>query len=83
MKPTDIVDLFRSSSDFNERMTRYQVEHIAGERGSGTKYIPPTCDTLRTHGLCLGMNDTCKGVRHPLTYYRVKTGTLKKKVSVS
>jgi len=83
MKPAEIVDLFRSSSDFNERMTRYQVEHIAGDRGSRTKYIPPTCDTLRTHGLCPGTNDSCRGVRHPLTYYRRKTGTLKKKASVS
>jgi len=31
--PTEtIIDLFRNLSDFNERLTRYQVEHIAGER---------------------------------------------------
>jgi len=69
MEPNMIVDLFRKSSDFNERMTRYQIEHIAGERGSGTKYTPPKCDTLQTHGLCPGMDDLCKRIRHPLTYY--------------
>ncbi|MEM1587227.1 MAG: DNA primase large subunit PriL [Candidatus Bathyarchaeia archaeon] len=68
MDPNMIVDLFRKSADFNERMTRYQIEHIAGQRGSGTKYTPPKCDTLQTHGLCPGMDDLCKKVRHPLTY---------------
>lgn len=67
--PNFIVDLFRKSADFNERMTRYQIEHIAGQRGSRTKYIPPKCDTLRTHGLCPGMDELCKRIKHPLTYY--------------
>jgi len=83
MKPNDVVDLFRSSSDFNERMTWYQVEHIAGDRGSRTRYVPPTCDTLRTHGLCPSEADVCRSVKHPLAYYRRKTGTLKKQVPAS
>ncbi|MEM2273177.1 MAG: DNA primase large subunit PriL [Candidatus Bathyarchaeia archaeon] len=69
MDPNMIVDLFRKSADFNERMTRYQIEHIAGQRGSRTRYTPPKCDTLQTHGLCPGMDDLCKKIRHPLTYY--------------
>ncbi|HDN02237.1 MAG TPA: hypothetical protein ENF42_04595 [Candidatus Bathyarchaeota archaeon] len=79
MKPDAIIDLFRKSSDFNERMTRYQIEHIAGERGSGTRYTPPKCDTLQTHGLCPGMDNLCKRVRHPLTYYLRKTRSMKRK----
>ena len=78
MKPSDVVDIFRSSSDFNERLTRYQVEHIAGSRGSGTKYIPPSCETLRTHGLCPGSYDLCKGIKHPLAGYRRRMRTFKK-----
>ena len=78
MKPSDVVDIFRSSSDFNERLTRYQVEHIAGSRGSGTKYIPPSCETLRTHGLCPGSYDSCKGIKHPLAGYRRRMRTFKK-----
>jgi len=78
VKPSEIVDIFRSSSDFNERMTRYQVEHIAGRRGSGTKYIPPSCETLKTHGLCPGSSDMCKGVNHPLAAYRRRARTFKK-----
>jgi DNA primase large subunit len=72
MTPEEVIALYQSLSDFNERLTRYQVEHIAGARGSGTKYIPPRCDTLRTHGVCTSMDDICKRTRHPLGYYRRK-----------
>jgi DNA primase large subunit len=73
MKPEEVIALYRTLSDFNERLTRYQVEHIAGARGSGTKYIPPRCDTLRTHGVCIADTDEiCKRTRHPLGYYRRK-----------
>jgi DNA primase large subunit len=78
MKSEDIVNLFRSSSDFNERMTRYQVEHIGGGRGSRTKYRPPTCETLKTHALCPGPDELCKTIRSPIRYYAKKTRTLKK-----
>lgn len=67
-----VIGLFSESSDFDERMTKYQVEHIAGRRGSGTKYSPPNCSTLKTHGLCYNPDEICKSIRHPLTYYRRK-----------
>jgi DNA primase large subunit len=67
-----VVDCFRTASDFNERMTRYQAEHIAGGRGSRTKYIPPKCETLRTHGICPEMDELCRRIRHPMAYYRRK-----------
>ena len=79
MSVDEVVDLFRNVADFNERMTRYQVEHIAGEKGSRTKYIPPRCDTLRTHGVCPGMDETCKRVRHPLAYYRRRIRAVRRK----
>jgi DNA primase large subunit len=69
--PTEtVIELFRSVSDFSERMTRYQVEHIAGDKGSRTRYIPPKCDTLKTHGVCTDPDSLCKRIRHPLGYYR-------------
>jgi len=83
MTTENVIDLFRSLSDFNERMTRYQVEHIAGERGTRTKYVPPRCDTLRTHGICHSIEETCKRIRHPLTYYRRKLRTMKTKTAES
>jgi DNA primase large subunit len=68
----EVFKFFRSVSDFNERMTRYQVEHIAGSRGSGTKYTPPNCSTLRTHGICVSMEPECKGAVNPLVCYKRK-----------
>jgi len=77
----NVIEVFRPTSDFSEKMTRYQVEHIAGGRGSRTKYIPPRCDTLRTHGICPGMDEICRKVRHPLGYYRRKLRTIKAQTS--
>jgi DNA primase large subunit len=71
--PADkVIELFKNISDFNEKMTRYQVEHIAGVTGSRTRYTPPKCDTLRTHGVCTNPDDLCRRVRHPLSYYRIR-----------
>jgi len=82
MTVENVIDLFRSISDFDERMTRYQVEHIAGARGSRTKYIPPRCDTLRTHGICPSPDEICRRIRHPLVYYRRKLKVIKKETSM-
>jgi DNA primase large subunit len=69
--PTEsVIELFRDFSDYSERMTRYQVEHIAGERGSRTSYIPPKCETLKTHGVCTDPDEMCQRIRHPLGYYK-------------
>jgi DNA primase large subunit len=67
-----LTELFKSFSDFNERLTRYQVEHIAGVRGSRTRYTPPNCETLQTHGVCTTRDELCTGARNPLIYYKRK-----------
>jgi DNA primase large subunit len=72
MSPEKLTDLFKSFSDYNERLTRYQVEHIAGSRGSGTRYTPPNCDTLQTHNVCVNRDELCGGARNPLIYYKRK-----------
>jgi DNA primase large subunit len=72
MTPEDVLKFFRSVSDFNERLTRYQVEHIAGTRGSGTRYTPPNCSTLRTHGICISPEPECRGAVNPLVCYKKK-----------
>jgi DNA primase large subunit len=72
MPSEKVNELFKSFSDYNERLTRYQVEHIAGERGSRTRYTPPQCTTLQTHGVCVNRDALCRWVRHPLAYYRRK-----------
>jgi DNA primase large subunit len=78
MPSQNVIDLFKNISDFNEKMTRYQVEHIAGETGSRTRYIPPKCDTLQTHGICTDPDEVCRRVRHPLAYYRIRLKSTRK-----
>lgn len=70
MTSENVVELFKNFSDYNETMARYQVGHIAGERGSRTRYIPPKCGTLKTHGVCTDPDELCQKIRHPLAHYR-------------
>lgn len=65
MSTDEVLEVFKAAPDFNERIARYQVEHIAGMRGSGKKYSPYKCENMRTLGLCVA---DC-GVKHPLQYY--------------
>ena len=60
-----VLNLMRRLPDFNERIARYQVEHLAGVRGSRKKYSVYSCDKMKTLGMCVA---NC-GVRSPLTYY--------------
>jgi DNA primase large subunit len=48
-------------------------------KGNRTKYTPPTCNTLRTHGVCRNPNGMCKRINHPLTYYRRKAWGIHKR----
>jgi DNA primase large subunit len=85
-----IVDAYRGAPDFDESITRYQVEHIT-QRDGGVGYEPPECDTLRSHGLCVrdgdpGAEDPVDRapdarcfdpkMRHPLMYYRWRGGAV-------
>jgi len=85
-----IVDAYRGAPDFDESITRYQVEHIT-HRDGGAGYEPPACDTLRSHGLCAREGDPgatapidrerdrlCfeATLYRPLQYYRRKGGTV-------
>lgn len=69
----DIMAIFATSPDFNEHMTRYQVDHITGVT-SGVDYLPPECSTMKSYGICVGADSLCgrPWMQHPLTYYRVK-----------
>jgi DNA primase large subunit len=72
MTPEGLNEMFKTFSDYNERLTRYQIEHIAGERGSGTKYTCPQCSVLQTHGVCKNRDELCRRIYHPLGYYKKK-----------
>ena len=72
----DLLKMFKSFTDFDERIARYQVEHIAGKRGSRRQYTAPNCSTMRTHGLCVNPDELCGSIKHPLSYYRRKARSL-------
>jgi DNA primase large subunit len=70
----EIVDVLRVRSDFDEKIARYQVEHIAGQRGSHIKYRPPSCLTIKTHGLCIEDGKHCPyNIKNPLQYTNRQT----------
>jgi len=68
-----ILALISERPDFNERVARYQVEHIAGLRGSRTRYRPPSCQTMKSLGLCVEDVKLCpKWIRNPLEFRKPK-----------
>jgi DNA primase large subunit len=69
----DILKIFSSAPDYQEDKTRYQVEHITGA-SSSTEYKCPGCEKMRTYGICPveKMDDLCRKIRHPLSYYSYK-----------
>jgi len=81
LKEPQIVELFARAPDFDIGRTMYQVEHISG-RG-GTEYTPPGCLTMKTYGLCVNRDATCKDISHPLSYYKRKKKDRKKEINVS
>ena len=69
-KPVDeIVTMYENAPDYNEKITRYQVEHLAGMKGSRTKYSIPSCDKLRNENLCFATAD-CDGIINPIQFGR-------------
>ena len=63
----EIVSIFSKLPDFNEKITRYQVEHIAGRRGSGKRYLTPSCSKVQSMGFCF-RDHTCANVKSPAHY---------------
>ena len=78
MSLDDILKIFAHRPDFDQRIARYQIEHIAGLRGSRTRYTTPSCDTMRTNGLCVEDGKLCGGVKNPLVYFRRSLRRLRK-----
>jgi len=76
MDVDEVLDVFSRAPDYNERIARYQIEHLAGLRGSRKKYSPPSCKTLVSWNLCPG-RDECKA-NHPLSEYKRRLWKLRK-----
>lgn len=73
------LDVFRGQPNWNERRTRYYLEHAYGEKGGRVKYTVPGCSKMDSYGLCYRDN-TCLW-RSPLTYYRKRKGFRSTRVS--
>ena len=83
MQNPEIMALFKTAPDFNQRITEYQVDHVTGQI-SGTEYSPPKCEVLRSNHVCYwGDDKLChqEWLRHPLQYYAVKKRGSSKKAS--
>ncbi len=65
----EVVNVFSQRADFDPKIARYQVEHIAGLRGSRVKYRPPSCQRMKELGLCIENGRYCpSNIRNPLQY---------------
>ncbi len=62
MPKQQILILFKKSPNFKERIASYQLDRIAKQN-----YAPPSCDKIRSYGVC--PNTQCN-VKHPLSFYR-------------
>ena len=63
----EVSALFETAPDYNERVTRYQVEHLAGIRGSRTKYTCPSCEKAASQNLCY-RTEECNGIINPVQF---------------
>ncbi|UCD12941.1 MAG: DNA primase large subunit PriL [Thermoplasmatales archaeon] len=76
----EILKLFSNAPDYQEERTRYQVDHITGT-SSSKSYKSPGCEKMRTYGICPvdKMDDLCREIYHPISYYSAKWRREKKK----
>ena len=69
-----VVPLFKNAPDYNERVTRYQLEHISGSSGKGTKYSCPSCDKLKSENLCFEIPE-CNGIINPIQFGKKRSSS--------
>jgi DNA primase large subunit len=67
----DIAPMFKNAPDYNEKVTLYQLKHLAGNFGSGTKYACPSCEKLKSENLCYAIPE-CNNIINPLQFGRKK-----------
>ncbi|MBN1941597.1 MAG: hypothetical protein JW772_05440 [Candidatus Diapherotrites archaeon] len=62
MPKEQLISVFRKTPNFDERMTRYQIDRVVNQKLSA-----PGCEKVREAQLC--MNSECR-TKHPLSYYK-------------
>lgn len=60
-----IAPLFKNAPDYNERITAYQLNHLAGS--AGTQYSCPSCEKIRTQDLCFAIPE-CDNIISPMQF---------------
>lgn len=75
MDSQQIIAVFSKSPDFDESKSLYQIKNICGETGREGGYTPPSCETMKTNGICYNPDELCARdtLNHPLTYFRIKS----------
>jgi DNA primase large subunit len=63
----EISPLFKNAPDYNEKVTRYQINQIAGETGSNIKYSCPSCEKLKSNDLCFIIPE-CGNIINPMQF---------------
>ena len=66
-----IAPLFKNAPDYNEKVTLYQLNHVAGSSGSGTEYKCPSCEKVKSKDLCFATSD-CDGIINPIQFKKKK-----------
>jgi DNA primase large subunit len=60
----EMLNLFKRLPDYNEQITRYQLEHLAGKRGLSKRYFVPSCEKVKLNNLCFETK-ICQGITNP------------------
>lgn len=64
-----VIEIFRNyGEDFNEKITRYQVEYLYGLRGKRENWLMYSCNKLKQLNICL----ECGWNKNPVTYTYMK-----------
>jgi DNA primase large subunit len=62
-----ISPLFKNAPDYNERLTLYHLNHLAGTSGNSPHYSCPSCKKLKTQNLCFAIPE-CDNIINPIQF---------------
>lgn len=62
----NIAPLFKNAPDYNEKITLYQLNQLAGNTGR-TRYSCPSCDKLKSQNLCFAIPE-CDNIINPIQF---------------
>ena len=65
----EIAPIFKNAPDYNEKITLYQLNHLAGMSGNATKYSCPSCAKIKTQNLCFSVPD-CDSITNPIQFQK-------------